>query len=239
MVCKRYDNPHIKLWNNELIKLFKFACLPKKTGSPVGVKDGHNSDGNDTNGLIEENLTFNNKIIENVDDLDENHLKDILNVKVLLPVKKIEEITQLEEPPTADDERKHTFVSPLQMRRPISIENALIYGEQDRFYYIIDPNKKIDPDDDAQLNRCEVVGLHVINMLYDNIPCSMIIFRNWTLNFRFQFATTQSQIQEMVTATVSHEMRTPINSMMMNLNNLEFQLKLDRQQLHSPQIAKA
>ena len=53
----------------------------------------------------------------------------------------------------------------------------------------------------------------------------MIIFRNWTLSFRFQLATTQTLMQEMVTATVSHEMRTPINSMMMNLKNLEFVLK--------------
>ena len=131
-----------------------------------------------------------------------------------------------------------SFVSPLQMGKPISIETALIYGEKDRFYYIIDPNKKIDPEDDAQLQNCEVVGLHVINMQYDNIDCSMIIFRNWTLSFRFQFATTQSQIQEMVTATVSHEMRTPINSMMMNLNNLEFQLKQDDYLVQSPQIMK-
>lgn len=43
-------------------------------------------------------------------------------------------------------------------------------------------------------------------------------------------------MQEMVTATVSHEMRTPINSMMMHLNNLEFQLKQDDQLVQSPQI---
>ena len=43
------------------------------------------------------------------------------------------------------------FVSPIHMRIPISIETALIYGEPDRFYYIVDPKKKIDPDDDAQL----------------------------------------------------------------------------------------
>lgn len=33
-----------------------------------------------------------------------------------------------------------SFVSPLQSRKPISIETALIYGEPDRFYYVIDPN---------------------------------------------------------------------------------------------------
>ena len=203
-------------------------------GYTYGNNNGLNYEQLDKEPKSDENLTFNNKVIENVDDLDSDHLKEILTAKVLLPVKKIEEMNSTDRP--NNEETQSMFVSPIQQGKPISIENALIYGEKDRFYYIIDPNKKIDPEDDGQLHKCEVVGLHVINMQYDNIDCSMIIFRNWTLSFRFQFATTQSQMQEMVTATVSHEMRTPINSMMMHLNNLEFQLKQDDQLVQSPQI---
>ena len=190
MVCQRFGNPHIKLWNRELLKLFKFASLPMAKGYTYGENNGLNyeSVAVDKEPKSDQNLTFNNKVIENVDDLDADHLKEILSAKVLLPVKKIEEFTSTDKP--ANDDSMPSFVSPLQMGKPVSIETALIYGEKDRFYYIIDPNKKIDPDDDAQLQNCEVVGLHVINMQYDNIDCSMIIFRNWTLSFRFQFATT-------------------------------------------------
>ena len=85
-----------------------------------------------------------------------------MNAKVLLPVKKIEEMTQGDR--QNNDDPNSMFVSALMIGKPISIENALIYGEEDRFYYIVDPNKKIDPEDDSQLQNCEVVGLHVINM---------------------------------------------------------------------------
>ena len=51
----------------------------------------------------------------------------------------------------------------------------------------------------------------------------MILFRNWTHNFRYQFAKAESQLQEMITATVSHEMRTPINAIMTQLDNLDEQ----------------
>ena len=49
----------------------------------------------------------------------------------------------------------------------------------------------------------------------------MILFRNWTHNFKYQFAKAESQLQEMITATVSHEMRTPINAIMTQLDSLD------------------
>jgi len=66
-----------------------------------------------------------------------------------------------------------------------------------------------------------VIGLNVINIEYDNDPCSMILFRNWTHNFRYQFAKTENQLQEMILATVSHEMRTPINAILTQLDSLD------------------
>ena len=48
----------------------------------------------------------------------------------------------------------------------------------------------------------------------------MILFRNWTHNFKYQFAKAESQLQEMITATVSHEMRTPINAIMTQIDSL-------------------
>ena len=53
----------------------------------------------------------------------------------------------------------------------------------------------------------------------------MILFRNWTHNFKYQFAKAESQLQEMITATVSHEMRTPINAIMTQLDSLDLLLE--------------
>ena len=75
--------------------------------------------------------------------------------------------------------------NPVLQGRPISIETALIYGESDRFYNIIDPDQIKSCEEDHDEDVHEVVGLHVINIQYDNDPCSMILFRNWTHNFRY------------------------------------------------------
>ena len=42
MVCQRFGNPHIKLWNRELVKLFKFASLPMDKGYTYGNNIGLN-----------------------------------------------------------------------------------------------------------------------------------------------------------------------------------------------------
>ena len=79
-----------------------------------------------------------------------------------------------------------------------------------------------DGDETMHLEDTEVVGLSVIpNIQYDNDLCSMILFRNWTHNFKYQFALTQKELQEMITATVSHEMRTPVNAILNQLVSLE------------------
>ena len=45
----------------------------------------------------------------------------------------------IEKPFDQDGESAPNFVSPLNMKKPISIETALIYGEVDRFYNVLDP----------------------------------------------------------------------------------------------------
>ena len=128
-------------------------------------------------------------------------------------------------------------------KKPISIENALIFGESDRFYQIVDhiddaTADQEDQDYELRLQNSEIVGLHVINIQYDNVPCSMIMFRNWTNNFKFQFQKNQSQLQEMITATVSHEMRTPINAIMTQLESLKIILKGQKEALKMTDIIK-
>ena len=62
-------------------------------------------------------------------------MKDILTQKILLPVPKLSEGQR--------SESDTNFENPVFLRKPLSIETALIYGEQDRFYNIIDPKKEI------------------------------------------------------------------------------------------------
>ncbi len=63
----------------------------------------------------------------------------------------------------------------------------MIYGEHDRFYNIINPDKIKSQEDIENIEYNNVVGLNVINVQFDDDPCSMILFRNWTSNFKYQF----------------------------------------------------
>lgn len=165
MIYKRFKNPHIKLWNNELERLFNFKSLPKNQR--------------------EDNSTDKGKLVENVDDLAIGHLQDIMNQKILMPIAKLIE-------PGKDHQ------NPVLQNKPISIETALIWGESDRFYSIVDPEadqSEIQHELETEPENREVVGLHVINKIqYDNDDCSLILFRNWTHNFRYQFAKAESQL---------------------------------------------
>ena len=44
----------------------------------------------------------------------------------------------IEKPFDKEEGQKEVFVSPLNSNKPISIETALIYGEVDRFYNIVE-----------------------------------------------------------------------------------------------------
>ena len=55
------------------------------------------------------------------------------------------------------------MLNPLNQKKPISIENALIFGESDRFYKIVDSGDDIQNEDD-KINSSEIIGLHVINI---------------------------------------------------------------------------
>ena len=100
-------------------------------------------------------LKLQDKIISSAEDLDSNHLHKIMNENVLLPFMSLNEIFNHENngttPTQGGPSPLTSFINPLKNRKPISIETALIYGEPDRFYYIIDPSKNINPEDDDDL----------------------------------------------------------------------------------------
>ena len=114
----------------------------------------------------------------------------------------------------------------------------------DNFYQVVDCGRLQDieasnseRDVDSALDH-EIVSLHQISIQYDNVPCSMILFRNWSNNFKFQFQKNQSQLMEMMTATVSHEMRTPINAILTQLESLQIMLIGQPQILQMTNIIK-
>jgi hypothetical protein len=68
----------------------------------------------------------------------------------------------------------------------VSIETALIFGETDRFYSVLDSEQQGSDGffDSHKYEEHETLGLHVVNIDYDNEKCSMILFRNWTSHFK-------------------------------------------------------
>ena len=93
--------------------------------------------------------------------------------------------------PRISEEKELNDPNPVFDFKPISIETALIFGEPDRFYYIED-------DSDHQEDVKRVIGLNVMNMRFDNEDCSVIMFRNWTENFKHVFRDTRNRVKSMV-----------------------------------------
>jgi hypothetical protein len=79
MIYRRFGNPHIKLWNNELERLFDFKSLPKN----------YSPEGEDSPDIIKDG-----KRVDSVDDMARGHLKDIMSQKILLPISKVVEYPQ-------------------------------------------------------------------------------------------------------------------------------------------------
>ena len=94
MIFKKEGNRHIKLWNNELVRLFNFrplsVCSQQKikedkeeaagTGEIAEVphKDSQSGEGDGPKEALK-------PLINDVGELDRDHLQDILNQKVLVP----------------------------------------------------------------------------------------------------------------------------------------------------------
>lgn len=93
--------------------------------------------------------------------------------------------------PKVSEEKEVNDPNPVLDFKPISIETALIFGEPDRLYYIEDDSAN---DEDAK----QVIGLNVVNMRFDDEDCSVILFRNWTDNFRHLRKDTRRRVKSMV-----------------------------------------
>lgn len=107
----------------------------------------------------------------------------MVNLKCLLPMKRIEEIIEGEEW-HVKDKNDMGFICPMDMNMPISIEQALIYGEVDRFYFVVDPQWKPNSDDNS-VAKCEIVSLHSKKVIFDRTDCMLVCFKTWSEHFKF------------------------------------------------------
>eukprot|EP00347_Sterkiella_histriomuscorum_P014196 403361802 len=67
----------------------------------------------------------------------------------------------------------------------------------------------------------EVVTLSQTQMLFQNLSHCMVMIRNLTPVMKYEQLKVENHFYEMLTATVSHDMRTPLNSMIGLLNNMD------------------
>lgn len=93
-----------------------------------------------------------------------------------------------------------------------------------------------DGEDDVE--KHEVIELSHIDIHFQNKQCMLVLLKNLTHYFRYQYSKAEGQLQEMITATVSHEMRTPINAILTMLGNLELLLNGDEQVLKLCQVIR-
>lgn len=69
----------------------------------------------------------------------------------------------MEEFSNNNDEKKFK----INTTRPISIEDALIFGEVDRFYYVTNPDSLNESFESLAKEELEVVGLNLINIQFE------------------------------------------------------------------------
>jgi ABC-type Fe2+-enterobactin transport system substrate-binding protein len=65
----------------------------------------------------------------------------------------------------------------------------------------------------------------MINIEYENEPCSMIQFRNWTQNIKYQFSKAHGRMEEMIYSTISDSMEVPASSILKMLKNLSIMME--------------
>jgi signal transduction histidine kinase len=78
-----------------------------------------------------------------------------------------------------------------------------------------------------------------VHVKYSNRPAIMIVIRNISVIVEFEQVKSENKYQELLTATMSHEMLTPLNSIINLAVYLEEKIKVNLQQReHSEQPSR-
>lgn len=75
------------------------------------------------------------------------------------------------------------------------------------------------PRSDNMLN--DIVTFKTCNILFQNSILKMIMIRSLTSIVKYEKLKLENHFYEMLTATVSHDMRTPLNAMIGLLTNID------------------
>ena len=74
----------------------------------------------------------------------------------------------------------------------------------------------------------EIVTLKENQILFQNCQLKMIMLRNISSIVKYEKLKLENHFYEMLTATVSHDMRTPLNAMIGLLHNMETYVQDER-----------
>ena len=67
----------------------------------------------------------------------------------------------------------------------------------------------------------DIVQIYRSSIFFDSISQEAIILKDLTPAFKYEKVKLENHFYEMLTATVSHDMRTPLNAMLGLINSLE------------------
>lgn len=70
-----------------------------------------------------------------------------------------------------------------------------------------------------QIQEC-IYKFNSVDIQFQGIPARMVVVKNLTDYFRYEALKTEKHFYEMLAATFSHEMKTPLNSFLQLLKNL-------------------
>ena len=100
---------------------------------------------------------------------------------------------------------------------------------------MVDPGVKVDQ---LEIQKCEIVSLHTKQIQFDKTDCMLLTFKNWTNHFRFQFASNQCQVYDIIASSVTHDLRAPMRNILKQLeaatpNNFTSEFVRPQQRTHS------
>lgn len=94
------------------------------------------------------------------------------------------------------------------------------------------PHDGQEADQQKDLENKEIIMFKKGQIQFQNSESTMIVIKNITQLVKYERVKIENHFYEMLTATVSHEMRTPLNAIISLLYSLEHHLG------HSPQGKK-
>eukprot|EP00347_Sterkiella_histriomuscorum_P016734 403352055 len=111
------------------------------------------------------------------------------------------------------------------------LEASRLETRDDKYYQIVNIEENLNQNSQNNNNyqnnasgtqqNQEIINVKECQILYQNLYQRMIMIKNLTPIIRYEKLKVENHFFEMLTATVSHDMRTPLNAMTGLLNSLD------------------